>query len=193
MSGWIAEENADVLKWDGVLKAKSFKGEDIEVSGTTTLLGTLNGNYARFNYDVNGAPQLLMFEDTNDLTFTFAPNLDLNMALISSSSKKVGMYLTSADVIFSYTEDTAGGVIYLCSFGAGSGELQTLRFSGNSTDGVVFSTASEIGDTPVDNVKMVDGDVEVLDSSKGIILKSPDDTRWRLQVSNAGALTITSL
>lgn len=38
-----------------------------------------------------------------------------------------------------------------------------------------------------------DGDVEVHDATKGIILQSPDTTRWRITVDNTGALTTTSL
>ncbi len=37
------------------------------------------------------------------------------------------------------------------------------------------------------------GDIEITDSAKGIILKSPDGTRWRVTVNNSGALTTTSL
>lgn len=36
-------------------------------------------------------------------------------------------------------------------------------------------------------------DIEIVGDTKGLILESPNGTRWRVQVSNAGALTITSL
>jgi hypothetical protein len=36
-------------------------------------------------------------------------------------------------------------------------------------------------------------DLLVDDSSKGLILKSPDGHYWRVKVSNAGALTTTDL
>jgi len=42
-------------------------------------------------------------------------------------------------------------------------------------------------DASVDHV--LDHDVEVTDSTKGIILKSPDGTRWRITVDNAGAIS----
>jgi hypothetical protein len=37
------------------------------------------------------------------------------------------------------------------------------------------------------------GDIEVDDSDDGLILESPDGTRWRVQVDNSGNLTTTSL
>ena len=38
-----------------------------------------------------------------------------------------------------------------------------------------------------------DEDIEITDSTKWVILTSPDNTRWRVQVDNTGALTTTSL
>jgi hypothetical protein len=37
------------------------------------------------------------------------------------------------------------------------------------------------------------GDIEITDSTKGVILKSPDSTRWRVTIDNTGALITTSL
>lgn len=39
----------------------------------------------------------------------------------------------------------------------------------------------------------VPSDVEVTDSTKGLILKSPNGTRWRVTINNAGALSTASL
>ena len=36
-------------------------------------------------------------------------------------------------------------------------------------------------------------DIEITDSSKGVVLKSPDNTKWRVSVSNAGILTVASI
>jgi len=40
---------------------------------------------------------------------------------------------------------------------------------------------------------LTDSDIEITDTAKGIILKSPDGTRWRITIDNAGALVTTSL
>ena len=39
----------------------------------------------------------------------------------------------------------------------------------------------------------LDDDVEITDYTKGLILKSPDGTRWRISVNNSGILTATSI
>ena len=36
-------------------------------------------------------------------------------------------------------------------------------------------------------------DIEITDSTKGLILESPDATRWRITIGNDGALIATSL
>ena len=36
-------------------------------------------------------------------------------------------------------------------------------------------------------------DIEVQDSSKGVVLKSPDGTRYRVTVANGGALTVAAV
>lgn len=47
--------------------------------------------------------------------------------------------------------------------------------------------------TPVMRAKVdTDGTIEILGAGKGIVLASPDGTRWRLTVSNAGALVIAA-
>ena len=41
--------------------------------------------------------------------------------------------------------------------------------------------------------QLFESDIEITDTTKGLILKSPDATRWRITVDNTGALIITSL
>jgi hypothetical protein len=37
------------------------------------------------------------------------------------------------------------------------------------------------------------GDLEVVDSAKGVVVHSPDGSRWRVQVDNAGTITATEI
>ena len=48
-------------------------------------------------------------------------------------------------------------------------------------------------DTPASSLDVADGDVEVSQIASGIILKSPDGTRYRLTVINGGALNVTAV
>jgi hypothetical protein len=71
-------------------------------------------------------------------------------------------------------------------------------FSISNTDNVEIKD----GDLDVDvgnitatagNITATAGDFEAVSNSSGIILKSPDGTRWRVQVDNDGALTTTEI
>ena len=48
-------------------------------------------------------------------------------------------------------------------------------------------------DTPASSLDVADGDVEVSQIASGIILKSPDGTRYRVTVANGGTLTVTAV
>jgi hypothetical protein len=51
-----------------------------------------------------------------------------------------------------------------------------------------------IGTTsPSSKLTVANGDVELTDSTKGVILKSPLGTRFRITVGDDGALTTTAL
>lgn len=89
----------------------------------------------------------------------------------------------------------------LMTQGSGEDFVETTPASGTFT----FNTAPATGSLiTVEYQKVVTNantlayavgaeDIEITDSTKGIILTSPDSTRWRITVSNAGALTATSL
>jgi len=58
----------------------------------------------------------------------------------------------------------------------------------NSNGAIGVGTTS-----PSSRLEVDGGDIEVDDSSRGLILRSPDGERWRVQVNNSGSLTTTRL
>lgn len=55
-------------------------------------------------------------------------------------------------------------------------------------DGVGIGTA-----TPTSKLTVTGGDVEITDIGSGVVMKSPDGTCWRLEVSNLGVVSATSI
>ena len=47
--------------------------------------------------------------------------------------------------------------------------------------------------TPTSKLEVQGGDVEVGDFNNGVILQSPDATRYRIQVENGGTLSVTAI
>jgi hypothetical protein len=66
---------------------------------------------------------------------------------------------------------------------AGTGNLLRLAYNLPGSQAAMDLKADRVGAA----------DLEVTDSAKGFILKSPGGTRWRLTVGDDGALTTTSL
>lgn len=74
------------------------------------------------------------------------------------------------------------------------GDLYTNKLGGINTSGYlkVSGTSTNTGWEGIATINS-DGDLEINGVGDGIIMKSPDGTRWRLTVSNAGAAVFTSL
>lgn len=68
--------------------------------------------------------------------------------------------------------------------------LGVLDFSDITTSDKTFTFQNQTGTLALTSQAV---DYEVTDNTKGLILKSPDGTRWRLGITNAGELTATSL
>lgn len=59
---------------------------------------------------------------------------------------------------------------------------------------VVTSSGGQwVGDDASASAQQFQGDIELMDPSKGVILRSPNGTRWRVTVDNSGTLVRTSL
>lgn len=122
---------------------------------------------------------------TQELIFiqnlAFEANYDSTVVpLVSTGS---GAPVTTPDAIGSIYVDTLNDNIYMAvgttnsadwiqvDGGGGAGTLQAVTDLGNTTT----------------------NDIEITDTTKGVILKSPDGTRWRITITNNGELVATSL
>jgi hypothetical protein len=94
----------------------------------------------------------------------------------------------------------------LSNFGSGlifksiTNTSQSIRFiTGNSGNGAERMTVNSIGNVgigtnlPVAKLQVTNGDVYVDDSTKGIILKSPNGGCWRVTMDNTGNFVRTSI
>ena len=78
-------------------------------------------------------------------------------------------------------------------FAPGSGQI---ALSINGTEAISVTTSRNVGigtTTPDSKVTVTGGDVYVTDIGDGVIMKSPDGNCWRMNVSNAGVVSATSI
>ena len=69
----------------------------------------------------------------------------------------------------------------------GADQGKTKNFTVSALGAHILHTSTLTGGTNVN------GDVEVTESANGVILKSPNGTRYRITVDDSGNLTTTSL
>jgi len=65
-----------------------------------------------------------------------------------------------------------------------------------TSDSDSFFKGGKVGigtDSPASKLEVDGGDIEVNDSAKGLILKSPDGTRYRVTVANGGTLSVSAV
>ena len=73
----------------------------------------------------------------------------------------------------------------------------SLVYVSQSAEHYFLDDNGDLADITADTVTasefITDGDIDVTATGKGLILTSPDGTRWRLTISNAGVLVYTSI
>ena len=71
-----------------------------------------------------------------------------------------------------------------------------LSFSTAATERVYIDNAGNVGvgtSTPASLLTVTGGDIEVTDIASGVIIASPDATRWRITVDNAGVISAATV
>lgn len=156
--------------------------DNIPHAGATTSVQADTGTYtiisgSSFSNPIvkNGVVTVLV-DDAGVSTMADIHNVTINTQALRDENSKNAIVMDA----------NAAAVNYLLLRPASTGQAVTLTATGTDTD-VYFDLLTKGAGTVRANAT----DFEVTSSSKGLVLKSPDGNIWRVQVTNAGALTVT--
>jgi hypothetical protein len=177
--------------------AGTVHGFELKRSGLDTYrlrhldsgLTVFNDTDSRKEMTFNGTGNVGIGTASPSQKLDVAGNITIQSGGSSSDSNYISMVGSRA--IFGYdgsissaymrSSDTSKPLV----FGSGSSEfMRIVSSSGN----VGIGTTS-----PASKLTVTGGDAEVTGSDKGLILESPNGTRYRIQVDNSGNLTTTAV
>ena len=173
-------------------------GDNLNISGTT---GSSNGNTIRladniklFEFNANIGGTIKIRRGNRGLMDTNFGGFVVEQQTTTSSNGKSTFLST----------DSNGTILRSTSYGGAgtSGDIQFQFGGGDNTSEPAPATKMIIKNTgnvgigttsPGSKLEVQGGDIEVNDSASGLILKSPDGTRYRITVANGGTLTVTAV
>ena len=164
------------------LKSVGDQNLFLNSSGSGGYVSFLAGNSERMRINYNGKvgigttspSRLLQVKDTSGI------------ASIAITSSNTG---TSQLELGGTSDNDIAGISY-------NGSTQKLFLKTNNTPQLYVDNSGNVGigtDSPASKLEVDGGDIEVDDSASGLILRSPDGTRYRVTVDNSGNLVRTSL
>ena len=199
----------------------STPSSKLDVSGTVSISntgtsGTLNlkssstasgGNYIHAKKSDNsnqwvlgsnlGSNDQVVLKQYNDDNIIFQNNSGDAVTIKSSGSVGIGTTNPQGTLDVNGAIAMKGAEQLIWDNGSGTLDIapnvgQVKIFSGAIT--IDYSSNVGINTTsPVSRLHVDGGDVEVDDSTSGLILKSPNGTRYRIKVDNSGNLTTTAV
>jgi hypothetical protein len=159
------------------LEIAAADGTHIELSDT---LGNPHGTITA------GSSKLTLGSFNNGVVYSGGGNFG-----IGTTSPAVKLDVVGSIRVSSGEAYKSAGDLYLDA----ANNASTYFRDGSTVNAVITNTGNVgIGTTsPASKLTITDGDAEITNSANGVILKSPNGTRYRITVNDSGVLTTTAV
>lgn len=178
-------------------------GYDTEVRLLTSnwqhTLTTVQQNSANWNADLSSYAPLSGGTLSGSLSATSLSSTNLKIVAnsgnvtLSVANSSVGINTDSPNQALT----VVGDISATGSITAGSSANTVLYVASNGKVGINTQTSNKeltvVGSISSTDVIYTNSDVEVTDHTKGLILRSPNNARWRITITNTGSLSAVSL
>jgi hypothetical protein len=168
-----------------------FNGINNKISGAASIItnGEENEIQSNFSFIGSGYNNKILLDSNNSFNAAGSNNLIQHQNVFT-----LGSNITSHSENFTYVNNlSANGKLYINN---------SLEINNNPNETVsLFVSNNKIGintETPTESLSIngnagVTEDIEIKNFNKGVILRSPNNHRWRITVDNHGKLITTAL
>lgn len=159
-----------------------------------TLTGNLNINNAELRINSN-SPKIKVIDTASGTDLFFEETIGKSTDVVAR--RQVWDNIAGQGIKTTFTAPAAGGTRhwqYQNDFAWSVNDTEeVLRIRGdvNGTGKVGIKTTNPQAELDVNGVIMSSGRLELTTNGRGIVLKSPDGTAYRITVDNAGSLVVT--
>ena len=174
-------------------------------TGTTLSDGTVMGIDSDGDFLINNqeAKEIKLYtSDTQRLTIQSGGNVgigttspDAKLHVNSSTSNTVALFESTDASGKIFIKDNSTSNDYSVGIGAEGNDL-TFHAASGGTERMRIDSSGNVGigtSSPASRLEVDGGDIEVDDSASGLILRSPDGTRYRVTVANGGTLSVSAV
>jgi hypothetical protein len=155
------------------------------ITGVTSAYQNVSGSSTNVVQEQDGATlgQYVSYAGPSSSALASSPSVTVKS---TDSSAAMNDYIGAYNFYSADTSSPGAGVRASVAVKASNSTASQHQYE-FFLDGTLVTTIDHNG-----NVKALIGDVEVVTVGKGVIIASPNGSRWRLTVSNAGALVIAA-
>jgi hypothetical protein len=167
-----------------------FNGINNKISGAASTITNGEENEIQSNFSFIGAGYNNKILSDSNNSFNAAGS---NNVIQHENVFTLGSNLTSHAENFTYVNNLSStGSLYINN---------SLEINNNQETISLYVGSNKVGintETPTEALSVVGNasvteDLEITDFNKGVILRSPDNNRWRITVNNSGQLITTAL